>query len=465
MQSTTAHWHSSVNMGSLNCSVRGCHNTWKKRRLAMEKTCFDHGRTRAECCGPPFNLHRIPSSDEGRRMWLKALNRKNPPKLPYVCSFHFVDGKPSVQHPNPEKWLGYDTPPPKKAQAPSASSASQETDMETAAMTKESTHRDASTQWENLHLNDHSYARDTAHATSHDQATQFPEQKLVHTELLCNDRECLAYTGLPLRAFEALAAELTPGCGSFPLHPKDQLLLTLMKLRLNLLQDDIAKRFRVSQALVSRIFSHWLEHMEVKLRGYMPWMGREAIQATMPQCFKDHFPRTTCIIDCSETPLQRAHNLHSRGESYSHYYGENTVKYLVAIAPCGLIMFISPAYGGRCSDKFISTHSGFLEYLRPGNEVMADRGFLIQDLLHERKVKLVMPAFTKRGLPLSEEDTTSTRRIANVRVHVERVIRRLKNYKILKHRVPINLTPKYSSILRVCACLCNLRGDIIQEDK
>ena len=97
-----------------------------------------------------------------------------------------------------------------------------------------------------------------------------------------------------------------------------------------------------------------------------------------------------------------------------------------------------------------TANSGFLEYLRPGDEVMADRGVVIQDLLFERKVKLVLPAFTRRGLPLSEEDTTNTRRIANVRVHVERVIRRLKNYRIVSQTVPIDLAPKFDKILRVC---------------
>ena len=201
------------------------------------------------------------------------------------------------------------------------------------------------------------------------------------------------------------------------------------------------------------------------MRCYVPWLPKETIQATMPQCFKEHYPNTTCIIDCSETPLQKVHNLDSRGESYSHYYGQNTIKFLIAIAPCGLIMFISPAYGGRCSDKFITANSGFLEYLRPGDEVMADRGFVIQDLLFERKVKLVLPAFTRRGLPLSEDDTTNMRCIANVRVNVERVIHRLKNYRIISQTVPINLAPKFDKILRVCAGLCNLRGDIIQEDE
>ena len=86
-------------------------------------------------------------------------------------------------------------------------------------------------------------------------------------------------------------------------------------------------------------------------------------------------------------------------------------------------------------------------YLRPGDEVMADRGVIIQDPLFERKVKLVLPAFTRRGLPLSEEDTTNTRRIANVRVHVERVIRRLKNSRIVSQTVPISLAQKFDKIL------------------
>ncbi len=94
---------------------------------------------------------------------------------------------------------------------------------------------------------------------------------------------------------------------------------------------------------------------------------------------------------------------------------------------------------------------------------MADRGFTITDLLYERKVKLVIPAFTKRGMQLSEEDTINTRRIANVRVHVERVICRLKNFKILSQTVLINLTPNIDNILRICAVLCNLRSDIISD--
>jgi len=37
--------------------------------------------------------------------------------------------------------------------------------------------------------------------------------------------------------------------------------------------------------------------------------------------------------------------------------------------------------GGKANDKFIVEKSGFLQYLLPGDEIMADSGFTIEDLL------------------------------------------------------------------------------------
>uniref|UniRef100_UPI0037E7408B uncharacterized protein isoform X2 n=1 Tax=Semicossyphus pulcher TaxID=241346 RepID=UPI0037E7408B len=325
------------------------------------------------------------------------------------------------------------------------------------------THCDAETQWVDPSVFDHDYTSQTQpQRTMSNVGTQCGEPAALYRTLLRNQHLCQLYTGLSLDAFHSLAEDLTRACNnaSFQLHPWDQLLMTLIKLRLNLLQGDLAERFGVSQPIVSKVISCWLDLMEAKMRCCIPWLPRETIQATMPQCFREHYPKTTCVIDCSETPIQKPHNLDSGGESYSDNYGENTVKYLISIAPCGLIMFISPAYGGRCSEQLITENSGFLDYLHPGDEVMADAGFGIKDLLYERKVKLVIP-FTKE----SEEDTTNTRCITDVQVHVERVICRLKNFKILSQTLPINLTPKMDKILSICAALCNLScGNISDEE-
>lgn len=115
------------------------------------------------------------------------------------------------------------------------------------------------------------------------------------------------------------------------------------------------------------------------------------------------------------------------------------------------------------TSTFITQDSGFLDFLIPGDEVMGDRGFTIRDLLEERRVTLVIPAFTRRGGQLTNEEVTNTRRIANVRIHVERAIRRLKVYKVLSQTMPITLVPKIDKILKICAGLVNLRGELISS--
>ena len=94
------------------------------------------------------------------------------------------------------------------------------------------------------------------------------------------------------------------------------------------------------------------------------------------------------------------------------------------------VMFVSKLFGGRVTDNFITKNSGFVHHLIPGNEILADRGFTIMDILPPG-VSLALPAFTRGRKELSEQEVTSTRRLADVRIHIERAIRRLKNFKIL----------------------------------
>lgn len=113
-------------------------------------------------------------------------------------------------------------------------------------------------------------------------------------------------------------------------------------------------------------------------------------------------------------------------------------------------MFISPAYGGRCSDKVITANSVFLDCLRPGDEVMADRGFVIQDLLYERKVKLTLPEFTKKGNCQKRTPQTLGALLMYVSM-LNGVLHRLKNFINISQTVPITLAPKFDKVLRVCA--------------
>ena len=77
-----------------------------------------------------------------------------------------------------------------------------------------------------------------------------------------------------------------PGAGAKPsLDLEDQMLLTLMRLRLGRLEKDLAYQFGVSESTVSRTVIKWLNFMYLRL-GLLPiWPDWEDIDRKMPCCF------------------------------------------------------------------------------------------------------------------------------------------------------------------------------------
>lgn len=64
----------------------------------------------------------------------------------------------------------------------------------------------------------------------------------------------------------------------------------------------------------------------------------------------------------------------------------------MGISPTGVVTFLSKLWGGgNASDKQIVKESGLLDLLEKGDSVIADKGFLIQDLLDPLGVTLNMP--------------------------------------------------------------------------
>ena len=70
--------------------------------------------------------------------------------------------------------------------------------------------------------------------------------------------------------------------------------------------------------------------------------------------------------------------------------------------------------------------SGLLDLLERGDTVMADRGFNIQDDLTSLGVRINIPPFLKGKEQLDGEESIETRRIASLRIHVERAIKHIK---------------------------------------
>ena len=79
-----------------------------------------------------------------------------------------------------------------------------------------------------------------------------------------------------------------------------------------------------------------------------------------------------------------------------------------------------------------------MKNILPGDVVLADGGFDIADSIGFYYGQLKIPAFTKGKPQLSSLDVETTRRIASVRIHVERVVGLLQNkYKVLQSILPL----------------------------
>lgn len=93
-------------------------------------------------------------------------------------------------------------------------------------------------------------------------------------------------------------------------------------------------------------------------------------------------------------------------------------------------------YGGRASDVHIVRNSGFLNNIQRYDLVMADRGFKIREDLLAIGSNLAIPPSSAACMQMHCRDVKETSQIANVRIHVERAIRRIKIFRILKSNSP-----------------------------
>ena len=247
------------------------------------------------------------------------------------------------------------------------------------------------------------------------------------------------------------------------LDPMNQLFLLLVKLRRNLKGEDLAFRFGISASTVSRYLTTWICFLYHHLKELEWSPSVEQVMGTLPHSFREKFPMTYAIIDGSEIFIQTPSDLHLQSSTWSQYKHHNTAKFLIACTPNGAISYISPVFVGSISDVELTRNSGFLTTLqdKPGVSIMADRGFTIKDMLQELKIELNLPPFMEGRKQLPAGEVQEGRKIASLRIHVERAIGRLKHFGILSETIPLNLSRLTNQIVHVCAFLCNFQPALV----
>ena len=238
------------------------------------------------------------------------------------------------------------------------------------------------------------------------------------------------------------------------LTQEEEFFCFLCILRRGLDQEDMGDRLGISQSTVCRIWNTWLRVTYDRLCQVPIWLPKSKVEERMPPIFKKHFPKTRVILDCTDIFIEMPSAFRAQNETYSIYKHHNTAKGLVTIAPHGAVVFASKLYGGRTSDKAIASHCGMLDKLEEGDAVMADRGFEIEDIL-PKGVTLVSPSFMEKRPQLPVKEEVHSRQVAAARIHVERVIRRIKTFRILSGLFPLKMKPSLDMVWQVCARLSN----------
>ncbi|XP_069122756.1 uncharacterized protein [Argopecten irradians] len=246
------------------------------------------------------------------------------------------------------------------------------------------------------------------------------------------------------------------------MDPIDELFLFLCRLKCGFLSEDLAVRFNIHASSVSRKVITWANFLYFFLGSLSIWPSKENIVQHMPRDFQLLYPNTRIIIDCTEIFTERPSSIALASKTFSSYKSHNTWKGLVGIAPHGAVTFISPLYSGCMSDIEITRQSGLLDLLERGDEIMADKGFVLNKLLHGTGIKITTPHFLCSDGQFSPYQVEDNQRVASFRIHVERHIKRVKEYRLLQTTVPLSIAGTINQMWTVANLLTLFKRPLIK---
>lgn len=295
----------------------------------------------------------------------------------------------------------------------------------------------------------------------------------LYKKFVNSEKDLNTLTGLQsfylLNLFEDVVIIVDPKTSKYysksELSIKDRIVLTCIKLKQNISYSMLCVLFNVcTEQTCRKIFLRMISILGTGLKFAIHWPSREEVLRNIPTCFYK-YRNVRAVIDVIEINIQSPKNLCCQIGTYSSYKSSNTVRFMTAVSPGGLITYISKAFLGRSSDKAIFEKSNFIKLFESGDGLMTDKGFLIDDVCQEHNVQLIRPPFLRNKVQFSKEEALLNATIAKARVHVERSNQRLKVFKILSSKVPSYLVPRIDQIFVIISAIVNLSSPILKDDK
>ncbi|KAK0143219.1 hypothetical protein N1851_018645 [Merluccius polli] len=304
-------------------------------------------------------FHRFPSSVAAKR---RRADRK-PNESSRVCSCHFTEGleRGPIWFPGRGKSLPAEGSPPMEESLPAEGSPP----MEESLLVEESVPVDR-VRLQTPKCQRFRYSASTL------------EEKVLRMETGLPDRRIFnIFVGYTRRFTESIV--YYAGWKVESLSLDDQVFMTLMKLRHNYTNLHLAQLFQCSSSCVTNVvltFIHVLHELWFKdIITTVP--SREKNLTSLPSSFQ-MYRNCRMIIDCTDVEIATPSSMDLQKHTYSKYRGMHSFKILLV------------------SDKAIVAKSGILEVFRSGDLILADKGFLIRDILPEG-VSVNIPPLLNHG--------------------------------------------------------------------
>src|SRR5215210_4851534 len=256
-------------------------------------------------------------------------------------------------------------------------------------------------------------------------------------------------TGLHLAHFDDLITDMRPrlvaaeqtrlsrptrtraiGAGHpFELDPRNQVLLTVIWLRLYPIHEVLAYLFGVSDSTVSRTIARVLPLLEAsgKDTRRMPDPGRKRRRTL--DALLANTPDLVVVIDTFEQPIQRPQERKVADTYYSGKKKRHTLKSQVAVdEETGQVVDVPESALGPAADIKVLEESRLLERLPPGVGAIGDLAYVGIDKLHPAGLGAA-PRKKPRGKERPAEDVCYNRAFSKRRIGVEHTIGRMRRYQ------------------------------------
>lgn len=258
-------------------------------------------------------------------------------------------------------------------------------------------------------------------------------------------------TGLRVNEFDALIDDALPqfvqaehkrleradrqrqigGGRNSDLDGRDQILLTIVWLRVYPTHEVLGYLFGVSDSTVSRVIQRVLPILEQSGRDTMrmPDPGRKR-RRSLDQLLQDT-PELAVVIDSFEQKVQRPKDPDDRDGFYSGKKKTHTLKNQVAVdEESGAIVDVSDSVAGPTADMKLLEQSGLMKRLPEGVGGIGDLAYVGIEKLHPRGLA-ASPRRKPRGKPRPPEDVAYNTAFSRRRIIVENTIGRLRRYQSL----------------------------------